>query len=160
MSDILKLECDCGCCSGLTFRYEEFDADKPGEIYISFTHGFYEATQKPLRSYLRVAARLMRPRNRWIGGIVVSRTDMEKIIDFLKMHPCNRDKQVNEGTLKLFPICDPNDVGTPSELYELLLYGIMPRKDVLLGKMHRAGEIVLNEKYRKCLVGRFESALI
>ena len=152
-NDTLTITCSCGCDNGYNFNCLD------GTIYISMTVGYYYAAQHPIRCSFRERFELVTGKSSYIGGAVLGRGDIERIIAWLRNHKCNDDKGKNYGRLVLFPLFSPEEKGTENEIYELCVEPVMSKIAVLSGQLFRAGEIILNEKNRRGLIVYLKNVL-
>jgi len=128
--------CDCGCCNGFHFLYYD------GLIYASALTSYFGINQTVIWNKLKEKFRLAFGKDKWLVDTIIKKEDVERLIFWLKSHPCKNEKVKNYSHFHIEK--DPE--------YSLSIKSDMPAYLVLLGKEYRCGEIVINEKIRKRLI--------
>ena len=143
--DTLVLMCNCGCSAGIEVKYA-YD-----QIYIDFLQGYFSTAQSTLKTRISDKIRLL-GKNRWISGLIVSEDELIQFIKFLEDHPCSDETPSVDGFLKAECLYVYDMQNVEVEEYDITLYTLQPRMDILRGKEYRCGEIVLDDKHRKYLI--------
>lgn len=146
---MFRLDCECGCDSGLVFRADGED------VFVSAVVSKFYAGQNPIRSAISETLRLAfgKRKNRWIVGIVTNEDALRNLAEFLKANcPLEYGSEENSSRLRFEDDAELN-------LCFVDLMCDMPRTKVLAGKAFRCSEIVLKRRGTEALVRRIERTL-
>lgn len=146
IKDAITLYCTCGCSEGFRFQYAF------NQIYVSAIWSVHSSLYSPILGSLLQMGRNAFLKNRYVIAPLATREDLRKLYGWLEKHHCSDGKTSNSSQLDISALDDDG-------LCEVVLVPTQSRFDSLRGKLYRTGEIVLNEKDRRRLLGQIAKAL-